>query len=122
MAVVVSEGLNLTGLSDIVGSLVSEPTAGVAVVIQLVLGFAAGYYMAKVAKYLLALIGVFTLGAMVGAWGASGSLEDATRKIGEELMLSKSDVVKLIRAFSFVLVGPTAIGFMVGLLVGFLRR
>lgn len=112
---------NSTVVGDIV-SLVSNPTALLGFVIQFLLGLAAGYYMAKIAKYVVALIIVFILGALIGAWGVSGSVEESLKSLGSSIAQSKDAIISIMKAFGFVLVGPTAIGFVVGILLGLLRK
>lgn len=110
------------GLAELLGDLASNPSVSAAIIIQVVLGFAAGYYMAKIAKYVFALVGIFLLGALVGAWGFSGSVEDALKQLGKSIVESKDQLIAIIRAFGFLLVGPTAVGFVLGVLVGLIKR
>ena len=113
---------NETGFSDVLVTVVSNPAASLAVLIQLLLGFAAGYYMAKIARYIVALVAVFVVGALIGAWGVSGSVDEALKKLGKAAMESKDAIMSLMQVFGFVLVGPTAIGFFLGLLFGVVRK
>jgi uncharacterized membrane protein (Fun14 family) len=100
----------------------SNPAVLASFVIQFLLGLGAGYYMAKIAKYIVALIAIFILGALIGAWGVSGSVEEALKNLGASVAESKDAIISIMKAFGFVLVGPTAIGFIVGILLGLLRK
>lgn len=111
-----------TGLAEVIAALASNPSVSAAIIIQVLLGFAAGYYMAKIAKYVFALVGIFILGALVGAWGVSGSVEEALKQLGKSIIESKDQLLAIIRAFGFLLVGPTAVGFVLGVLVGLIKR
>ena len=109
-------------LAEVISELASNPSVSTAIIIQVILGFAAGYYMAKIAKYVFALVGIFVLGALVGAWGISGSVEDALKQLGRSIVESKDQLLAIIKAFGFLLVGPTAVGIVLGVLVGLLKR
>jgi len=120
-AAVAGEG-NVTSFVELLASSLQNPTILAAVLIQFVLGFAAGYYMAKVAKYIIALVSVFVVGALIGAWGISGSVEDTLRALTKNWEEVKSLALQLIKLISTLLVGPTALGFFIGLVVGVTRR
>jgi len=113
---------NVTTFAELLGTSLQNPTMLVAVAVQFVLGFAAGYYMAKIAKYIVALVAVFVIGALIGAWGVSGSVEDTLRTLTQNWEEMKSVVLQLVKLISTILVGPTALGFFVGLVVGVTRR
>ncbi|NOZ89548.1 MAG: hypothetical protein GXO15_06455 [Crenarchaeota archaeon] len=110
------------GFAELLADVASNPTAAMALLVQFLLGFAAGYYMAKIARYIVALVAVFILGALIGAWGVSGTVDDALRRLGRAVAESKDAIMSILQVFGFVLVGPTALGFFVGLLVGVVRR
>ncbi len=123
----VEEAVNATagggaGFAELLATVASNPTAAMALLVQFLLGFAAGYYMAKIARYIVALVAVFILGALIGAWGVSGTVDDALRRLGRAVAESKDAIMSILQVFGFVLVGPTALGFFVGLLVGVVRK
>ena len=109
-------------LVENIASFVSNPVVFASFVIQFLLGLGAGYYMAKIAKYIVVLIAIFILGALIGAWGISGSVEEALKSLGASVAESKDAIISIMKAFGFVLVGPTAIGFIVGILLELLRK
>ncbi|OWJ54709.1 hypothetical protein Pdsh_02955 [Pyrodictium delaneyi] len=115
---------NATDIGSVLGLvelIQTNPQLAVAIILQLLLGFAAGYYMAKVAKYVLALVGVFVLGSLIGVWGASGSVQDAVARL-QNLAEFKDTAISIMKLFSFLMVGPTAVGFIVGIIVGLTRK
>ncbi len=113
---------NTTTFIGLLGDSLHNPTMLVAIIIQFVLGFAAGYYMAKIAKYIIALVGVFIVGALIGAWGMSGSVEDTLKSLSNNWQEMKSLTLQLVKLISTILVGPTALGFFIGLVVGVTRK
>lgn len=113
---------NVTSFVELLSSAANNPTMLAAMTIQFVLGFAAGYYMAKIAKYVIALIGVFIIGALIGAWGVSGSVEDTLKSLTQNWIEAKDAAMKMLQFVSTILVGPTALGFFVGLVVGATRK
>ena len=120
---------NMTGstnataaVAEFLASALSNPSTAVAVLIQFLLGFAAGYYMAKIARYIVALVGVFIIGALIGVWGTAGSVEDALKRLGATAAETKDAIMTIVKALGLILVGPTALGFFVGIVVGFVRR
>lgn len=113
---------NTTTFIGLLSGSLHNPTMLVAIIIQFVLGFAAGYYMAKIAKYIIALVGVFIVGALIGAWGMSGSVEDTLKSLSSNWQEMKSLALQLVKLISTILVGPTALGFFIGLVVGVTRK
>ena len=122
LAAAAAANSNVTGFAELLTESLQNPTVLVAIAIQFVLGFAAGYYMAKIAKYIVALVAVFVVGALIGAWGVSGSVEDTLRALTQNWAEVKDLTLQLVKLLSTILVGPTALGFFVGLAVGVTRR
>ncbi len=118
----VNTSANMTSFTSLLASVLSNPTAAIAVAIQFLLGLAAGYYTAKVARYIIALVGVFVLGALIGAWGTAGSVESAVKELSKNWETAKDLAMQLARLFATILVGPTALGFFVGIVVGLTRK
>ncbi len=108
--------------AELLTRLASNPTALVAITIQFLLGLAVGYYTAKIAKYVVALVVTFIIGALIGAWGTAGSVESAVREITRNWEQIKPLIWQLVQVVGTILVGPTALGFFVGLALGVLRR
>jgi uncharacterized membrane protein (Fun14 family) len=115
----VASNITITDLPEMIST---NPKMAIAILVQVLLGLAAGYYTAKIAKYVVALVGVLVLGALIGAWGAAGSVEDMLERVSSQLAAFKDAVVGVMGLLGFLLVGPTAIGFVLGIVIGLLRR
>jgi hypothetical protein len=111
-----------TTVTDIIAKAMSDPKVAIATLIQFLLGFALGYYSVKIARYLLAWIGVIILGSLLSVWSLGGSAEDILTKIGAEAKKVLPIVKDFLAALGILTVGPVAAGFIVGLIVGFTRR
>lgn len=111
-----------TTVTDVLLSSLSNPKVLVAVVIQLIMGFALGYLTVKVAKYILAFIGILVLGAILSVWSLGESVEETILNISSELQ----QVIPLVKDFLITLgilaAGPVTLGFILGLLVGLMRK
>ncbi len=109
-------------VADLLVMASSNPKVAVAVAVQVVMGFALGYYMAKIAKYLLALIAVLAIGAILNVWSLGGSVEDFLSRVGAEAMKLKEPIMNLITVLGILTVGPLALGFLLGLALGLTRK
>lgn len=98
-----------------------NPQLLIIMAIQFMLGLIAGYFTAKIARYVLGLIGVFIVGAILGLWGTAGSIEDALERL-KVLGEVKDVIYKLAQVFGFMAVGPTLLGFVVGLTIGVVKK
>lgn len=107
-----------TTVTDIISKAMSNPKVAVAMLIQFLLGLALGYYSAKIAKYLLAWIGVIIIGALLSVWSLGGSVEDILTKLGLEAKKLMPVVKDFLAALGVLTVGPVAIGFILGLVIG----
>jgi len=115
---------NVTANTTIVSfyELVSQnPMMLVIISVQFILGLIAGYFTAKIAKYVIGLMAVFVLGALLGIWGTANSVNDAIKRL-EALAEVKDVAYKLAQVFGFMTIGPTLIGFIVGILIGIARK
>ena len=107
---------------DMISSILSDPRGVLAFIIQLVLGIGLGYYSAKIAKYLLALISILVIGILLNAWSLShGSIKDVIAKVGEEWRQVYPVLKSLAAALGILTIGPTALGFFIGLALAFRR-
>jgi len=105
-------------LPSFLSDAVSEPKVLMAVLIQFLLGFGLGYFSAKIAKYLIALIAIFILGSILSVWSLGGSIEEFLSNLGytaKELLDAIKEIVKIM---GLLTVGPIAIGLIIGVLAG----
>jgi len=107
-----------TTITNIINKAISNPKVAISMLIQFLLGLALGYYSAKIAKYLLAWIGVIIVGALLSVWSLGGSVEDILTKLGLEAKKLMPVVKDFLAALGVLTVGPVAIGFILGLVVG----
>ncbi|MCD6300814.1 MAG: hypothetical protein J7L82_01945 [Staphylothermus sp.] len=109
-------------LQEIISAATSNPFVVISIVIQILLGFALGYFSVKVFRYILAFIGILVLGAILNAWSLGGSIEETIYKYYEGL----KDVIPIVKNVLLTLgvltVGPVSIGFILGLIVGFIKK
>ncbi|MCE4612872.1 MAG: hypothetical protein F7C07_03455 [Desulfurococcales archaeon] len=115
-----SQPLNST--IDFLGVAFSNPKVAVAVLIQFLLGMGLGYYAVKIIKYVAAFIGVIVLGALLNVWSLGGSIEDFLTGITGNIGEVKTVVAGIVKTLGVLTVGPVSAGFVIGLLVGLLRK
>ncbi|RLE55802.1 MAG: hypothetical protein DRJ40_07210 [Thermoprotei archaeon] len=107
---------------ELLSSVLTNPRVVIVALIQFALGFALGYLMVRVAKYLLALIAIFVLGTVLNVWSLGGSVEQVLKELGLYAVKVKDVVLRFLHVLGLLVVGPLTLGFLVGLLVGVLRR
>ncbi len=118
MAANTSTNVTIAGLYQLASE---NPMLLVIMAVQFILGLVAGYLTAKIAKYVIALLGTFLIGALLGVWGTAASVDEAIKRI-EALAEVKDVAYKLAQIFGFMAIGPTMIGFLVGLVIGVARK
>ncbi len=100
----------------------SNPKAFIAVAIQFILGFALGYYAARIIKYLLALIGIIVLGSVLSVWSIGGSVTGFLHKLGFEAMKLWPVVQSFLATFGIMTIAPVTAGFILGAIAAFARK
>jgi hypothetical protein len=105
-------------ITDLLTEILSTPTGAVVTFIQFLLGLALGYITAKIFKYIVAMIAILILGSLLSVWSIGSLSEESLSKLGITLEALKNIVL----AFLTILVGPIAIGFIVGVIIGFLKK
>lgn len=109
-------------LNDVVASAVSNPKVIATVGVQFLLGMALGYVSVKVIKYVLALIGILVLGAALSVWSIGGSVEDFVIGLGVKAQKVMPIVKGALTALGILTVGPITAGFVLGLLIAFIKK
>ena len=107
---------------DIINILLSDPKVALTVIIQIALGLALGYFSVKIIKYILALIGIIVLGSVMSIWSIGGGIEGFLARLGGTAIQLKPVIMNLLTTLGVLTVGPVTIGFILGLIIGFLRR
>ncbi len=109
-------------VQQIISTASSNPYVAVSLIIQVLLGFALGYFSVKVFKYILTFIGILVLGSILNVWSFGGSIEETIYKYYEGLKDIIPVIKNLLITLGILTVGPVSIGFILGLIVGFMRK
>ena len=105
-------------ITELLTEILSTPTGAIVTFIQFLLGLALGYITAKIFKYIIAMIAILILGSFLSVWSIGSLSGETLSKLGVTLETLKNIVL----AFLTILVGPIAIGFIVGVIIGFLKK
>jgi uncharacterized membrane protein (Fun14 family) len=105
-------------ITELLTEILSTPTGAIVTFIQFLLGLALGYITAKIFKYIIAMIAILILGSLLSVWSIGSLSGESLSKLGVTLETLKNIVL----AFLTILVGPIAIGFIVGVIIGFLKK
>lgn len=103
---------------DIIREIASTPPGAIALFIQFLLGLALGYIVAKIFKYILALIAILILGSLLSMWSIGSLPRDTLERIGLSIETLKT-IASLLLA---ILIGPIATGFIIGIVIGLIRK
>jgi uncharacterized membrane protein (Fun14 family) len=107
-------------VTELISAALSTPTGSIVVLIQFILGVLLGYIVAKILKYVIAMIAILILGSILSIWsiGNLNLSQETLSKIGVSLNTLKNIAL----SFATLLVGPIAVGFIVGVLIGLLKK
>jgi hypothetical protein len=119
---VVTPTLPTVDVEELVSSALSNPKFLVAVAIQIAMGFGLGYVSARVVKYMIAFIAILLLGSMLSVWSLGGSVESVITNIMAQAQQLAPVIKNLTLALGIFTVGPVTLGFILGVVVGFLRK
>ncbi len=109
-------------LPEFISAALSNPKVLIAVLIQFLLGLGLGYFSVKVLKYILALIGILILGSVLSVWSLGGSIEDFLAKVGIEAQKLYPLIQSIMATLGILTVGPVAIGFILGIIAGSVKK
>jgi len=121
-AITASGEVESVQLPEFISAALSNPKVLVAVLIQFLLGLGLGYFSVKVIKYVLALIGILVLGSILSVWSLGGSIEDFLAKVGVEAQKLFPLVQSIMATLGILTVGPVAIGFILGIIAGSVKK
>ena len=120
------EAVNATNATlsagDVFSVALSNPRVAVAIGIEVILGAALGYLMAKMAKYILAFIALLVVGAILNLWSLGESIEEFLMRIGTTAAELKDVILGFINMLGLLMVGPVTLGFFIGLIIGMLKK
>jgi len=109
-------------LPEFISNALSNPKVLIAIGIQFALGLALGYFSVKVLKYILALIGVLILGSILSVWSLGGNINELISSIGVEVQKVLPLIKRVVSALGIFTIGPVAVGFLIGLIIGSTRK
>ena len=109
-------------LPKFISNALSNPRVLIAIGIQFALGLALGYFSVKVLKYILALIGVLILGSILSVWSLGGNINELISSIGVEVQKVLPLIKRVVSALGIFTIGPVAVGFLIGLIIGSTRK
>jgi len=109
-------------LVNLISSMASNPYVAASIIIQLVLGIALGYISVKVLKYILAFIGILVLGAVLNIWSFGGSIESTLKSYYQQFQQMEPMLKKMMTTLGLLTVGPVSIGYIIGLIIGIVKK
>lgn len=109
-------------LSDIISELMSSPKFYISAFIQFLMGFLVGYFSFKVIKYVIALLITLVIGSFLSVWSLGDSLTTLLSKLFPEIVNAIPYILTALQMLGIIIVGPIAVGFIIGALVGLVRR
>lgn len=105
-------------VGELIAKLLSQPSTAVVMLIQFLLGLALGYISVKVLKYILAFIAIIALGTFLSIW----SLGMTPTEVFSTLGIAAEAAKRLATVLGILTVGPVSIGFIIGIVIGLLKR
>ena len=85
--------------------------------VQFLLGLGVGYTIARAAKYIIALVIFLLLGTLLGFWSLGNSLQDILVQTIGSVDKVWSLIYTLITGLGIVSIGPSLVGFIIGILL-----
>jgi len=82
------------------------------------LGLGLGYVSVKALKYVLAFIAILVLGTFLSIWSLGTTPSEVLQSLGSAAALVKDFVT----ALGLMTVGPVSVGFIVGAILGLLKK
>jgi uncharacterized membrane protein len=108
--------------SDLISELMSNPKFYASTLIQFLMGFLLGYFSFKIIKYVIALLITLVVGSFLSVWSLGDSLNTLLSKLFPEIVNAMPYITTALQVLGVVIVGPIATGFIIGAIIGFLRR
>ncbi|MEM0371124.1 MAG: hypothetical protein QW101_04595 [Ignisphaera sp.] len=105
-------------LEETIATLLSQPPVLIAIAIQFLLGLALGYISTKIVKYILAFVAILVLGTFLSIW----SLGTTPAEVLSTLGIAAEAAKRLAIVLGLMSVGPVSIGFIVGIVIGMIKK
>lgn len=109
--------LSAMHVSDLV-ALFSQPQTLAVVLVQFFLGLGLGYVSVKALKYVLAFIAILVLGTFLSVWSLGATPSAVLQSLGAAVALVKDFAI----ALGLMTIGPVSVGFVVGAIVGLMKK
>jgi uncharacterized membrane protein (Fun14 family) len=104
-------------VSDLV-ALFSQPQTLAVVWVQFLLGLGLGYVSVKALKYVLAFIAILVLGTFLSVWSLGATPSAVLQNLGSAAALAKDFAI----ALGLMTIGPVSVGFVVGAILGLMKK
>lgn len=105
-------------IGELLSSLLSQPSTLAVVAIQFFLGLALGYISVKILKYIIAFLAIIILGTFLSVWSLGITPTEVLSTFG----LAGETVKRLAVVLGLLSVGPVSVGFVVGIVVGLIKK
>ena|GEM_PF-478910 len=99
-------------------TLFSQPQTLAVVSVQFLLGLGLGYVSVKALKYVLAFIAILVLGAFLSVWSLGATPLEVLQSLGGAAAMAK----ELAMILGLMTIGPVSLGFIVGVVLGLMRK
>jgi len=107
-------------LQSVISELMSNPIVLASFVVKFFLGLILGYFLAKVFKYILALVAIVVIGLLLDIWQLGGLGEFFSRS-GLEWSKVYPLIQTLISALGILTTLPIGVGFLLGVIIAMKR-
>jgi len=106
---------------DILGRVLTNPKAYLAIFIQFILGVALGYFSLKVLKYIIALVLIIVLGMLLSVWSISGDIYDMLTSLYGSSIQAIHLLESLASMLGLLTLGPITTGFIIGAILAWIK-
>jgi len=107
-------------LQSVISELMSNPIVLTSFVVKFFLGLILGYFLARVFKYILALVAIVLIGLLLDIWQLGG-LGEFFSKSGLEWSKVYPLIQTLISALGILTILPIGVGFLLGVIIAMKR-
>ncbi|MEM1526559.1 MAG: hypothetical protein QW775_05175 [Ignisphaera sp.] len=105
-------------IGELLSSLLSQPSTLAVIAIQFFLGLALGYISIKILKYIVAFLAIIILGTFLSIWSLGLTPTEVLSTFG----IAAETIKRLAVVMGLLSVGPVSVGFVVGIVVGLIKK
>ena len=110
------------GIPGIPQEVMGDPLVLAGLAVQFLLGMGLGYVSAKALKYILAFMGLLALAAAINGYTFGSSMERMVEEYYQQAVEVVPHVKRMLAAVGLLTIGPTTIGFILGAVVGLIKK